>query len=149
MHCNNRLYRSVLLLPLLCCDICFFKSVVVTRSVPLCKYEPEELMSRKYVHASKTRRRFSLSFSLSLLVSLFLCVFVFRQFIVVSLVRCRVRWVESWFALKCGGRDAAGLWHAVSSPSLPALSQGEKAAAASWRSEAQSWIFRSCVGLAG
>lgn len=39
MLCNNRWYRSILPLAPLCCDISLLKGVVVTRSVPLCKYE--------------------------------------------------------------------------------------------------------------
>lgn len=61
----------------------------------------------------------------------------------------RSAWAESRSALVCGGRrDAGGFWHIVS-PLLPSPCQGGRAAAASWRLEAQSWIFRSRVGLGG
>lgn len=98
MLCNNRWYRSILPLAPLCCDISLLKGVVVTRSVPLCKYEAY-VQKKKYVHASrkKTRRRFSPSLPLltfspclsafsCLRPCLSLCVFISRQSIVVPLV---------------------------------------------------------------
>lgn len=61
----------------------------------------------------------------------------------------RSAWAESRSALVYGGRkDAGGFWHTVS-PLLPSPCQGGRAAAASWRLEAQSWIFRSRVGVGG
>lgn len=61
----------------------------------------------------------------------------------------RSAWAESRSALVCGGRqDAGGFWHSVS-PLHPSPCRGGRSAAASWRLEAQSWIFRSRVGLGG
>lgn len=61
----------------------------------------------------------------------------------------RWAWAERRSSLVCGGRiDAGGSWHPVS-PLLPSPCQGGRAAAASWRLGAQSWIFRSRVALRG